>query len=43
LHVPLGWVRTWFTNPHLPMKGISLSRQQVDRIVAYLQSLATKQ
>src|SRR5271169_1369856 len=35
-----GWVRAWLFNPHAPMQGINLSRQQVDDIVAYLQSLA---
>jgi len=35
-----GWVRAWLANPHPPMQGISLSRQQTDDIVAYLRSLA---
>ena len=35
-----GWVRAWLANPHPPMQGINLSRQQIDDIVAYLQSLA---
>jgi mono/diheme cytochrome c family protein len=35
-----GWVRAWLANPHPPMRGIELSRQQIDDIVAYLQSLA---
>ena len=34
-----GWIRAWLTNPHPPMQGIDLSRQQIDDIVAYLQSL----
>jgi mono/diheme cytochrome c family protein len=38
-----GWVRAWLFNPHAPMQGINLSRQQVDDIVAYLQSLAPGQ
>ena len=38
-----GWVRAWLTNPHPPMQGINLSRQQIDDIVAYLQSLAPQQ
>jgi len=38
-----GWVRAWLSNPHPPMQGIDLSRQQTDDIVAYLQSLAPKQ
>ena len=37
-----GWVRAWLSNPHPPMQGIDLSRQQTDDIVAYLQSLAPK-
>lgn len=35
-----GWIRAWLTNPHPPMQGINLSRQQIDDVVAYLQSLA---
>jgi mono/diheme cytochrome c family protein len=35
-----GWIRAWLANPHPPMQGINLSRQQIDDIVAYLQSLA---
>lgn len=35
-----GWVRAWLANPHPPMQGINLSRQQIDDIVVYLQSLA---
>jgi len=35
-----GWIRAWLTNPHPPMQGINLSRQQIDDIVAYLQKLA---
>lgn len=38
----LGWVRAWLSNPHPPMQGIDLTRQQTDDIVAYLQSLAPK-
>jgi mono/diheme cytochrome c family protein len=38
-----GWVRAWLANPHPPMQGINLSRQQIDDIVAYLQSLAPAQ
>jgi mono/diheme cytochrome c family protein len=34
-----GWVRAWLANPHPPMQGINLSRQQIDDVVAYLQSL----
>jgi mono/diheme cytochrome c family protein len=38
-----GWVRAWLANPHPPMQGINLSRQQIDDVVAYLQSLAPAQ
>ena len=37
------WTRAWLTNPHPPMQGISLSRQQIGDIVAYLQSLPRTQ
>jgi len=33
------WVRTWLTSPHPPMQGIALSREEIDDIVAYLESL----
>ena len=35
-------LRGWLHDPHPPMQGITLSRQQVDDIVAYLRSLASK-
>ena len=38
-----GWIRAWLTNPHPPMQGINLSRQEIDDVVAYLQSLAPAQ
>jgi mono/diheme cytochrome c family protein len=38
-----GWIRAWLANPHPPMQGINLSRQQIDDVVAYLQSLAPRQ
>lgn len=38
-----GWIRAWLADPHPPMQGINLSRQQIDDIVAYLQSLAPAQ
>lgn len=34
------WIKTWLTNPHPPMTGIGLSRNQIDDLTAYLQSLA---
>ena len=33
------WIRGWLMSPHPPMPNISLSRQQIDDIVAYLSSL----
>lgn len=36
------WIRGWLMNPHPPMPNISLSRQQIDSIVAYLSSLTVE-
>ncbi len=33
------WIRGWLMDPHPPMPGIMLSRQQVDDIVAFLNAL----
>jgi mono/diheme cytochrome c family protein len=33
------WIRGWLMSPHPPMPNISLSRQQIDDIVAYLGTL----
>jgi mono/diheme cytochrome c family protein len=33
------WVRAWLSDPHPPMKGIDLSRAQIDDVTAYLTSL----
>ena len=33
------WIRGWLMDPHPPMPGIMLSRQQIDDIVAYLNAL----
>ena len=33
------WIRGWLMAPHPPMPNISLSRQQIDDIVAYLSTL----
>jgi mono/diheme cytochrome c family protein len=30
------WIRGWLMDPHPPMPGIMLSRQQIDDIIAYL-------
>ena len=33
------WIRGWLMDPHPPMPGIMLSRQQINDIIAYLGSL----
>ncbi len=33
------WVRGWLMDPHPPMPGIMLSRQQVADVMAYLSTL----
>ena len=35
------WVRGWLMEPHPPMPNISLSRQQIDDVIAYLGTLPT--
>lgn len=35
------WIRGWLMEPHPPMPTISLSRQQIDDIIAYLGTLPT--
>lgn len=35
-------LRGWLHDPHPPMQGITLSRQQTEDIVAYLRSLASR-
>jgi cytochrome c len=35
------WIRGWLMQPHPPMPNISLSRQQIDDIIAYLGTLPT--
>jgi mono/diheme cytochrome c family protein len=32
-------IRAWLSNPHPPMPDLHLSREEIDRVVAYLQSL----
>jgi cytochrome c len=39
-HADHGWVRAWLAKPHPPMPDLSLTRQQIDDIVAYLDRLA---
>ena len=34
------WIRAWLMDPHPPMPGIMLSRQQIDNIVSYPDALA---
>ncbi len=36
------WTRAWLMDPHPPMEGIMLSRQQINDVVAYLNSLSAK-
>jgi mono/diheme cytochrome c family protein len=36
------FIRGWLMDPHPPMPGIMLSRQQIDDIIAYLNSLPVK-
>ena len=33
------WLRAWLTNPHPPMPDMHLSRDEVEDIVAFLQTL----
>lgn len=33
------WVRRWLTEPHPPMEGINLTRQEIEHIIAYLETL----
>jgi cytochrome c len=33
------WIRGWLMDPHPPMPGIMLSRQQIEDIIAYLDTL----
>jgi len=35
------WIRGWLMEPHPPMPSISLSRQQIEDIIAYLGTLPT--
>lgn len=36
------WLRAWLVAPHPPMPNFNLSRQQIDDVVAYLESLAPR-
>jgi cytochrome c len=33
------WIRGWLMDPHPPMPGIMLSRQQIDDVIAFLRTL----
>ena len=33
------WIRGWLMDPHPPMPNITLSRAQIDNIIAYLNTL----
>jgi mono/diheme cytochrome c family protein len=35
------WIRGWLMEPHPPMPSISLSRQQIDDVIAYLRTIPT--
>src|SRR5690348_16150606 len=35
-----GWLRAWLAAPHPPMPNFNLNRQQIDDVVAYLDSLS---
>ena len=35
-------LRGWLTDPHPPMPNLDLTRQEIEHIVAYLQSLASE-
>jgi cytochrome c553 len=37
-----GWAKDWLMDPHPPMSGIMLSRQQIDDVTAYLNSLSVQ-
>jgi mono/diheme cytochrome c family protein len=37
-----GWLRAWLTAPHPPMPDLNLSRQQIDDVIAYLDSLTPR-
>jgi len=36
------WLHAWLTNPHPPMPDLHLSRQEIDDITTYLESLPQK-
>ena len=36
-------LRVWLTNPHPPMPNLSLTREEIDNLVAYIGSLRTSE
>jgi mono/diheme cytochrome c family protein len=38
-HRDRAWIRAWLAAPHPPMPNLNLSRQQIDDVLAYLDSL----
>lgn len=36
------WLRAWLADPHPPMPNFTLSRSEIDDIVAYLKTLKTE-
>ena len=38
-HQDRAWVRAWLVAPHPQMPNLDLSRQQIDDVIAYLDSL----
>jgi len=36
------WLRAWLLAPHPPMPNFNLSRQQIDDVIAYLDSLSPR-
>lgn len=36
------WVRAWLNSPHPPMPNMNLTRQQIEDVAAYLNSLAPR-
>ncbi|MDQ7246944.1 c-type cytochrome [Dongia sedimenti] len=41
-HEGASWLRAWLANPHPPMPNFTLSRSEIDDIVAYLETLAAQ-
>lgn len=38
-HAGEAWLRAWLADPHPPMPNLTLSRSEIDDIVAYLKTL----